>query len=104
MLELYVCRMYCMPRNIYACVVCVHHLVSSRGPDDQQTAIAKRVWSLLDEMTVEGRSVVPGHADIAGNEKADELANQAAENCDQRHPDRSVERQNRHPRLDDGPH
>ena len=59
----------------------------SRGPDDQQTAIGQRVWSLLDALTAGGRSItlhwVPGHADLAGNEAADRLANKAAADCAQ---------------------
>ena len=59
----------------------------SRGPDDQQTAIAQRVWRLLDTLTTGGMSLtlhwVPGHADLTGNEAADRLANQAAADCDQ---------------------
>ena len=59
----------------------------SRGPDDQQSAIALRVWRHLDALTTGGKTItlqwVPGHADIAGNEAADRLANRAAVDCDQ---------------------
>ena len=59
----------------------------SRGPDDQQSAIGQRVWSLLDALTARGMTItphlVPGHADLAGNEAANRLANQTAADCDQ---------------------
>ena len=59
----------------------------SRGPDDQQSAIAQRVWRLLDALTARGMTItlhwVPGHADLAGNEAAERLANHAAATCAQ---------------------
>ena len=59
----------------------------SRGPDDQQSSVAQCVWSLLDSLATGGRTItlhwVPGHADLAGNEASDRLANQAAAACNQ---------------------
>ena len=59
----------------------------SRGPTSQQTALALRVWRLLETITSEGASVhlqwIPGHAGIDGNEAADCLANRAAATCEQ---------------------
>ena len=59
----------------------------SRGPDDQQTTIAQRVWRFLDTLTSRGMSLtlhwVLGHADLTGNEAADRLANKVAADCDQ---------------------
>ena len=59
----------------------------SRGPTSQQTALALRVWRLLETITSEGASIhlqwIPGHAGIDDNEAADRLANRAAATCEQ---------------------
>ena len=59
----------------------------NRGPDDQQSSVAQCVWSLLDSLATGDRTIalhwVPGHADLAGNEASDRLANQAAAVCNQ---------------------
>ena len=75
-----------------------------RGPDAQQLSLAERVWSAMDALVDQGMTIalqwVPGHADIAGNEAADKLANRAAAECAQTEtPIDLASRQNRRSRT-----
>ena len=54
----------------------------SRGPTNQQTALAQRVWALLDRIADYGKAIalqwIRGYAGIDGYEAADRIANRAA--------------------------